>query len=392
MLENKISDKKLKELEEKNIEELESLQRLIILLEDIKNIENSNLDYAKEILNEVKFKEFLIIGRIGNLFKIYFESYYETKIKQTQNLKKLINIMKLIFYSTPNNLDYEIINNNRNISNCSESGNSQKYLGKNDILEIINSISLLNKFNNEFNDNYKKIISKEIDNLKKMEKINDLNLLKGIKEEKYIFENRLEEICKNGTQSDELNNVKNLILNDNSDDQKYIIWTINYLNKFRSILSVVEEKVYNAFKIIFEVIFIKLNEKKLYQSLDLAIILIQTFSTKKGNENFLLEEEFKENKIFKNEEIWINLIIQKSKELYEKIEEESKECKDNKDKDNIDYIKENLEPILISYAFSMKDFNVDNAIKKKVLEHICKMEQFIKFNFNVNDLMVYSED
>ena len=392
MLENKISDKKLKELEEKNIEELESLQRLIILLEDIKNIENSNLDYAKEILNEVKFKEFLIIGRIGNLFKMYFESYYETKIKQTQNLKKLINIMKLIFYSTPNNLDYEIINSNRNISNCSESGNSQKYLGKNDILEIINSISLLNKFNNEFNDNYKKIISKEIDNLKKMEKINDLNLLKGIKEEKYIFENRLEEICKNGTQSDELNNVKNLILNDNSDDQKYIIWTINYLNKFRSILSVVEEKVYNAFKIIFEVIFIKLNEKKLYQSLDLAIILIQTFSTKKDNENILLEEEFKENKIFKNEDIWINLIIQKSNELYEKIEEESKECKDNKDKDNIDYIKENLEPILISYAFSMKDFNVDNAIKKKVLEHICKMEQFIKFNFNVNDLMVYSED
>lgn len=392
MLENKISDKKLKELEEKNIEELESLQRLIILLEDIKNIENSNLDYAKEILNEVKFKEFLIIGRIGNLFKMYFESYYETKIKQTQNLKKLINIMKLIFYSTPNNLDYEIINNNRNISNCSESGNSQKYLGKNDILEIINSISLLNKFNNEFNDNYKKIISKEIDNLKKMEKINDLNLLKGIKEEKYIFENRLEEICKNGTQSDELNNVKNLILNDNSDDQKLIIWTINYLNKFRSILSVVEEKVYNAFKIIFEVIFIKLNEKKLYQSLDLAIILIQTFSKKKDNENILLEEEFKENKIFKNEDIWINLIIQKSKELYEKIEEESKECKDNKDKDNIDYIKENLEPILISYVFSMKDFNVDNEIKKKVLEHICKMEQFIKFNFNVNDLMVYSED
>ena len=392
MLENKISDKKLKELEEKNIEELESLQRLIILLEDIKNIENSNLDYAKEILNEVKFKEFLIIGRIGNLFKMYFESYYETKIKQTQNLKKLINIMKLIFYSTPNNLDYEIINSNRNISNCSESGNSQKYLGKNDILEIINSISLLNKFNNEFNDNYKKIISKEIDNLKKMEKINDLNLLKGIKEEKYIFENRLEEICKNGTQSDELNNVKNLLLNDNSDDQKLIIWTINYLNKFRSILSVVEEKVYNAFKIIFEVIFIKLNEKKLYQSLDLAIILIQTFSTKKDNENILLEEEFKENKIFKNEDIWINLIIQKSNELYEKIEEESKECKDNKDKDNIDYIKENLEPILISYVFSMKDFNVDNAIKKKVLEHICKMEQFIKFNFNVNDLMVYSED
>ena len=392
-MENKISDKKLLELEKKNIEELESLQRLIIFLEDIKNIENSNLDYSKEILKEVQFNQFLLIGNIGNLFKAYFESYYETKIKQTQNLKKLINIMKLKFYNKSNNIDYEVINNNRNISNASESSsNNQKYLGKDDIFEIINSFPLINEFNNEFNDNYKKIIVKEIDNLKKMEKINDLNILKFIKEEKFIFENKIEEICNNGTKSEEFNNVKNILLNDNSDEQKYIIWIVNYLNKFRSKLSVVEEKVYNAFKIIFEIIFTKLIEKKLFQTLDLAIILIQTFSKKKDNEKILLEEEFKDNKIFKNEDIWVNLIIQKSKELFDKIEEDAKEIKDNKDKDNIDYIKENLEPILISYIFSMKDFNVDKITKKKVIENICNKEQFIKFKFNVNDLMACSDD
>ena len=72
-------------MKKKNSEELESLERLIILFEDIKNIEYSNLDYAKEILNDVKFKEYLIIGNLGNICKAYFESYYETKIKQTQN-------------------------------------------------------------------------------------------------------------------------------------------------------------------------------------------------------------------------------------------------------------------------------------------------------------------
>ena len=61
IIKNSNKEIKLEELEQKNQEELESLGRLIILFEDIKNIENSNLEYAKEILKEVKFQEFLIL-------------------------------------------------------------------------------------------------------------------------------------------------------------------------------------------------------------------------------------------------------------------------------------------------------------------------------------------
>ena len=390
IVENEIQDKKLEELEQKNTEELESLERLIILFEDIKNIENSNLDYVKEILNDVKFKEFLIIGNLGNLCKAYFESYYETKIKQTQNLKKIIDIMKFKSYSKPNNEnnDFVIINDCRNLSNLSENVNSQKYIGKKDVLEIINSMSLINEFNN----NYIKIIGKEIDKLKKIESLNDLDILKGIKEEKIIFEIKLEEICENGLESEEFNIVKNLLLNDNSNEQKYINWTINYLNKYRSKLSIIEEKVYNSFKILFDIIFNKLSEKKLYQSFDLAIILIQTFSKKKDNEdnNVLLEEEFKENIIFQNTDLWINLIIQKSNDLFEKINEEAKDNKENKDNiDNVTYIKENIEPILVSYIFTMKDFNIDDKTKREVIEKFCKNEEYAKFNFNIDELMSY---
>jgi hypothetical protein len=394
IVENEIQDKKLEELEQKNTEELESLERLIILFEDIKNIENSNLDYVKEILNDVKFKEFLIIGNLGNLCKAYFESYYETKIKQTQNLKKIIDIMKFKSYSKPNNEnnDFVIINDCRNLSNLSENVNSQKYIGKKDVLEIINSMSLINEFNNDYNNNYIKIIGKEIDKLKKIESLNDLDILKGIKEEKIIFEIKLEEICENGLESEEFNIVKNLLLNDNSNEQKYINWTINYLNKYRSKLSIIEEKVYNSFKILFDIIFNKLSEKKLYQSFDLAIILIQTFSKKKDNEdnNVLLEEEFKENIIFQNTDLWINLIIQKSNDLFEKINEEAKDNKENKDNiDNVTYIKENIEPILVSYIFTMKDFNIDDKTKREVIEKFCKNEEYAKFNFNIDELMSY---
>lgn len=394
IVENEIQDKKLEELEQKNTEELESLERLIILFEDIKNIENSNLDYVKEILNNVKFKEFLIIGNLGNLCKAYFESYYETKIKQTQNLKKIIDIMKFKSYSKPNNEnnDFVIINDCRNLSNLSENVNSQKYIGKKDVLEIINSMSLINEFNNDYNNNYIKIIGKEIDKLKKIESLNDLDILKGIKEEKIIFEIKLEEICENGLESEEFNIVKNLLLNDNSNEQKYINWTINYLNKYRSKLSIIEEKVYNSFKILFDIIFNKLSEKKLYQSFDLAIILIQTFSKKKDNEdnNVLLEEEFKENIIFQNTDLWINLIIQKSNDLFEKINEEAKDNKENKDNiDNVTYIKENIEPILVSYIFTMKDFNIDDKTKREVIEKFCKNEEYSKFNFNIDELMSY---
>ena len=261
-----------------------------------------------------------------------------------------------------------------------------------DVLEIINSMSLINEFNNDYNNNYIKIIGKEIDKLKKIESLNDLDILKGIKEEKIIFEIKLEEICENGLESEEFNIVKNLLLNDNSNEQKYINWTINYLNKYRSKLSIIEEKVYNSFKILFDIIFNKLSEKKLYQSFDLAIILIQTFSKKKDNEdnNVLLEEEFKENIIFQNTDLWINLIIQKSNDLFEKINEEAKDNKENKDNiDNVTYIKENIEPILVSYIFTMKDFNIDDKTKREVIEKFCKNEEYSKFNFNIDELMSY---
>ena len=395
IVENEIQDKKLEELEKKNLEELESLERLIILFEDIKNIEYSNLDYAKEILNDVKFKEYLIIGNLGNICKAYFESYYETKIKQTQNLKLIINIMKMKSKAKSNNenKDFIIINDSRNLSNISEFNNNQYYLGKNEILEIIDSMLLINKYNNEYNDNFMKIIGQEINNLKKMESINELTLLKGIKEEKLIFENKIEEICEKGIESAELNNIKDILSNDNSNEQKYIVWTINYLNKYRSKLSIIEEKVYNAFKSLFDIMFNKLDEKKLFQSFDLAIILIQTFSKKKGNENILLEEEFKNNKIFQNVDLWINLIIQKSKDLFDKINEEAKDNKENKDNiDNVSYIKENIEPILVSYIFTMKDFNVDDKTKRNVIEDICKRNEYSKFNFNIDELMSYAVD
>ena len=394
IVENVIKDKELEELEEKNYEELEALERLILLLEDIKNIENSNLDYAKEILKEVNFKEYLIIGNIGNLCKAYFESYYELKSKQTENIKKLINIMKLKPYTKSNNEDNEIIiNDDRNLSNVSESTINQRYIGKKDIFDIIDSLSLINQFNSDYYDNYLSIIGKKVDNIKNMDKINDLNLLKSIKEEKLIFENQIEDICLKGTDSEELNNIKNILLNDNSNEQKYIVWTINYLNKNRSRLSSIEEKVYNSFKILFEIIFNKSNEKKIFQTLDLAIILIQTFSKKEDNENKLLEEEFKENKIFKNADIWINLIIQKSKDLFDKINEEAKSNKENKDNlDNANYIKDNIKPILVSYIYTMKDFKIDNKKKREVIENICKREEYAKYNFNIDELMSYLVD
>jgi len=386
LIENKSYDNKFKELEQTNKEELESLERLIILFEDIKNIENSNLEYAKEILKEVQFKEFLIIGNLGNLCKTYFESYYEAKIKQVQNLKKIINIMKLKSHTTTtkDSKGFVIINNNSFSLNSQELSYNTKYIGKKDILEIFESMTLINEFNEEFKDSYDKYIGKGIDNLKKTESLDSLDILKEIKEEKQIFENKIESICNNGTNSEYLNDVKDLLIKDNSDEQKNIIWIINYLNKYRSKLSTIEEEVYNAFKILFDIILSKLSEKKLYQTLDLSIILIQTFSKKKDNVNILLEEEFKEHQIFKNYEIWINLIIQKIKDFFEKITEDNR--------NNNDYIKENIEPILVSYIFTMKDFNVDDETKKKVIEEFCHIKEFEKYKFDINELLAYSID
>ena len=395
IVENSIPDTKIEELEHQNQEELESLGRLIILLEDIKNIENSNIDYANELLKEVQFKEYLILGKLGTFFKQFFQSYYETKIKQIHNLNLIINTIKLKSFDKQNNEinDFAFINKNRhlsNISNKSKSINFQKYIGKKDILDIIDSIPLINEFNHEYNDNYEKYIGKEINNLKTNENINDLNLLKQIKEEKFIFENKIEELCDKGTESEELNNVKNILLNDNSNEQKNIIWCINYLNEFRSKLSIVDEKVYNAFIILFDIIFTKLNEKKLYQNLDLAIILIQTISKKKGIENVLLEEEFKENKVLKNADMWTNLIKQKIKDLLNKISEDAKDNEESKDNvENFIYIKENIEPMLVSYIFTMKDFNIDDETKRKVIEDISKMKDYEKYNINFEELLSY---
>jgi len=389
IMENEIPNINLEELEEKNKDELESLERLIILFEDIKNIEYSNLNYAKELLKDVQFKDFLLIGKLGNLCKAYFQSYYETKLKLIQNLKKIIIIMKLKSINNINNEnnDFIISNDSRNTSNVSESISKQNYIGKKDIFEIINSISLINDLNNENKDNYEKIIGKEIENITKMENVNHLNILKEIKEEKIIFENRLKDICDKGTDSEELNIVKNSFLNDNSNEQKYIIWCVNYLNKYRAKLSVVKEKVYDAFKILFDIIFNKLIEKKLYGTLDLAIILIQTFSKRIDEENLLLEEEFKNNKIFQSPDIWVNLIMEKAKELFDKTNEENSNNEYQNNIDNFNYIKENIVSILIGYIFSMKDFNINDKDIRKVIEEICNKEEFIKFNFNIDILI-----
>jgi len=389
IMENEIPNINLEELEEKNKDELESLERLIILFEDIKNIEYSNLNYAKELLKDVQFKDFLLIGKLGNLCKAYFQSYYETKLKLIQNLKKIIIIMKLKSINNINNEnnDFIISNDSRNTSNVSESISKQNYIGKKDIFEIINSISLINDLNNENKDNYEKIIGKEIENITKMENVNHLNILKEIKEEKIIFENRLKDICDKGTDSEELNIVKNSFLNDNSNEQKYIIWCVNYLNKYRAKLSVVKEKVYDAFKILFDIIFNKLIEKKLYGTLDLAIILIQTFSKRIDEENLLLEEEFKNNKIFQSPDIWVNLIMEKTKELFDKTNEENSNNEYQNNIDNFNYIKENIVSILIGYIFSMKDFNINDKDIRKVIEEICNKEEFIKFNFNIDILI-----
>ena len=395
IVENDVEDKKIEELEKKNNEELESLEHLIVLFEDIKNIESSNLDYAKEVLKDVHFNDKTIIGHLGNLCKAYFDSYYNIKTEQTQNLKKIITLMKLKTSSKTinNNInDYTLSNNNRNVSNILEHNNEPNYIGKKDILEIIDTMSSINHLNNDFNNNYMKILGNEIDKLKAMEKLDDLDMLKKIKEEKLNFENCLEDICNKGNESNDLEKVKNILIKDNTDEQKYIIWTINYLNKYRSKLSFIEEKVYDAFKELFEIIFNKVIEKELYQTLDLAIILIQTFSTKKLNKNVLLEEEFKNNEIFQNKDIWINLILQKTQDLFDKVNEQSKMNKENLDDNDSTYIKENIEPILVSYIFTMKDFNIDNQKKKLIIEEICQMDSYSKFNFNIDELMSYSSD
>ena len=378
---DEIPETKIKELENKNREEIESLDKLIILFEDVKNIESSNLDYASEILKEVSFKDNLIIGKLGNLCKTYFKSYYDTKIKLTENLKKIIDIMRLKSDESNDNITQNDKKSFEIPVYSSDFLFGQKYIGEKDIEKIIGSMPLINEFNDNYTNNYKKYLETQINEIKLMDDIKELNIIKTIKEEKIIFEQKIEDICTKGTNSANLKDIQNELSNDNSDEQEKLKWTINYLNKYRAKLSIVEENVYQSFKILFDIIFKKLEEKQLYQIMDLAIILIQTFSKNENGNNILLENEFKNYEIFKNNKTWINLILQKTKDLLSKIPDENK--------DNIQYIKENMEPMLASVIFTMKDFVIDENTIKKVIMDFCETEENKKYKFEIDNLMSY---
>ena len=383
-------DKKIEKLEQKNIDEMILLERLIVLLEDIKNIENSNLNYIKNILDEVEFNSDLIIGNLGNICKAYFESYIKTKKKQTENLNQLIKIMKLKSYSkaTNKNVEFVIAFNDINASNSGNKTSSENFLYRNDVYEIIENLSLLNQYNNEFIDNYENCINKQLNDLKKMNEFKEFDFLKEIKEEKTIFEDKLKNICKVGIECNEFKEVKNILINDNSDEQHKATWMLNYFNKIRSALAIVGQSIFISLKELFDVILDKISEKKIYSSLDLCIILLQTFGTKKDNNNYLLEEEFKNKEIFQKEEVWKSIILQKIDELIENINIERKD--DIGSNNYINYVKENIEPILLSFIFSMKDFNVPDEMKKKVIEDICQNDKIKQYKFNANDLITFS--
>ena len=379
--------KKIEELELKNIEELLSLERLIFLFEDVKNIENSNLNYIKKTLDEVEFNDDLIMGNIGNICKKYFESYYEIRKKSVQNLKELIVLMKLKSFTKSNkeNDEFVIVYNNDNLSNTINQDNNERFLYKEDIFAIIESLLLLNKYNNEINENFETNLNKKLKDFKEIENFKELDILKEVKKEKNDFEKKLEDICKKGIDSDEFINIKNLLINDNSERQIRASWMINFFNNNRSRLSSVSQSIFTAFKELFEVIINKLYEKKLFEQLDLTIILLQTFSTKKDNNNYLLEEEFKDKELFQKEDLWKNIILCKIDELFEKINEERKDSIGSKE--YINFVKENIEPILISFIFSMKDFNLTKEIQRKIIEDICKEDKVSKYEIDIEKLI-----
>jgi hypothetical protein len=241
------------------------LERLIVLLEDIKNIENSNINYIKNILDEVEFNSDLIIGKLGNLCKAYFESYLETKKKQTQNLNQLVQIMKLKSYSKSANKNEEfvIVFNDINSSNTDNKSINENFLYRKDVYEIIENLALLNQFNNEYIENYENCVNKNLNDLKEMKEFIEFDFLKEVKEEKIIFEDKLKIVCKDGLECNEFQEVKDILLNDNSDEQHRATWMLNYLNKIRSALSSVNQKVFDSLKELFEAILDKLYEKKL---------------------------------------------------------------------------------------------------------------------------------
>ena len=388
--ENNNEDKKIEELELKNIDEMILLERLIVLLEDIKNIENSNINYIKNILDEVEFNSDLIIGKLGNLCKAYFESYLETKKKQTQNLNQLVQIMKLKSYSKSANKNEEfvIVFNDINSSNTDNKSINENFLYRKDVYEIIENLALLNQFNNEYIENYENCVNKNLNDLKEMKEFIEFDFLKEVKEEKIIFEDKLKIVCKNGKECNEFQEVKNILLNDDSNEQHRATWMLHYLNKNRSSLSLVNQNIFDSLKELFETILDKLYEKKVFSNLDLCIILLQTFGTKKDDNNYLLEEEFKNKELFKKEALWKSMIMQKINDLIESINIERKD--EIGSNEYINYARENIEPIFLSFIFSMKDFNLSDESKKKIIEEVCENEKIKQYKFDVNNLMALS--
>lgn len=391
MIEENYLEKKTKieDLESKNIEELLSLERLTILFEDIKNIENSNLNFFKKTLDEVEFNNYLIIGNLGNICKTYFESYYEISKKKIENLNEIISIMKLKSFSNSNieNDDFIIIYNNENLSNNNGQKSNEKFIYKDDIFEIIDALSLLNLNNNEVNENFQTNLMTKLKNFKESVNFEELDILKEIKKEKVEFENKIKNIRKIGIESIEFKEVKNILLNDNSDKQNGSCWMIDYLNKSRSNSSL-GSNVFTAFKELLEIAINKLYDKKIFEYLDLAIILMQTFYTRKENNNYFLEEEFKSEEIFQKEDFWKNIIYKKIDELIQKINNEKKDEIENKT--NFNYEKENIEPILLSFVFAMKDFNLSEEKKRKIIEDVIKTDKYLQYNLDIEKLMDYS--
>ena len=227
----------------------------------------------------------------------------------------------------------------------------------------------------------------KLKNFKESVNFEELDILKEIKKEKVEFENKIKNIRKIGIESIEFKEVKNILLNDNSDKQNGSCWMIDYLNKSRSNSSL-GSNVFTAFKELLEIAINKLYDKKIFEYLDLAIILMQTFYTRKENNNYFLEEEFKSEEIFQKEDFWKNIIYKKIDELIQKINNEKKDEIENKT--NFNYEKENIEPILLSFVFAMKDFNLSEEKKRKIIEDVIKTDKYLQYNLDFEKLMDYS--
>ena len=163
----------------------------------------------------------------------------------------------------------------------------------------------------------------------------------------------------------------------------------NVMNSKRwKIFYLVNQNIFDSLKELFEAILDKLYEKKVFSNLDLCIILLQTFGTKKDDNNYLLEEEFKNKELFKKEDLWKSMIMQKINDLIESINIERKD--EIGSNEYINYARENIEPIFLSFIFSMKDFNLSDESKKKIIEEVCENEKIKQYKFDVNNLMALS--